>query len=485
MRFSLLRHIGVTSSFALEDVRKVKSLKSFEVVAAKALEAVEPGPTGPFEHEFSARDYVTFLLHMDAQIEHGLMVQYLYAAYSLGGPQVPDAMREKVRAWREIILGIAKEEMGHLITVQNVLRLIGSPMCFEREDYPWSTPFYPFPFALEPLTLDSLAKYIFAESPKDWHGSLADEIRARVKKTVPNPRRVGDLFEDLIKRISDAAVLPDSVFQTVTTEFQADFSEWGRGYESGKRGNASGANPLGTPDIIVKPLWSRAEAIDALRRIAEQGEAPAIQADAAPSHFTRFVQIYEEMASAPADVSYALPVATNPYVSANVNADPGSEFSGDEIRSPITHPEAVLWAQLHNLRYRMLLALLEHSFHERGGAATGSGATRGMLINAAFGEMYNLRAISDLLMRIPLSAAGGIVRAAPPFQMPYTLQLSSFAADRWQGHLDVLDAAGALMRKLELVANENGKRYLRTSLDTDEQVKAVIVKVLHARREAA
>ncbi|WP_423193157.1 ferritin-like domain-containing protein [Cupriavidus sp. H18C2] len=428
---------------------------------------------------------MTFLLHMDAQIEHGLMVQYLYAAYTLGGPQVPEAMRDQVRTWREIILGIAKEEMGHLITVQNVLRLIGSPMCFEREDYPWSTPFYPFPFALEPLTLDSLAKYIFAEAPKDWHGPLADEIRARVKETVPNPRRVGDLFAELIDRISDADALPDSVFQPATTEYQADFSEWGRGYEAGKRGNASGANPPGTPNLIIKPLWSRAEAIAALKRIAEQGEAPATEADAAPSHFTRFVQVYKEMSKAPAGISYALPVATNPYVSWSEDVEPGSEYTGEETLSPITYPEAVLWAQLHNLRYRMLLALLEHSFHERGSAATSHGANRGMLINAAFGEMYNLRAISDLLMRLPLSADGGALSAAPPFQMPYTLQLPSFASDRWQAHLDVLNAAGALMKELESVTSENGKLFLRTSLNTDDQVKAIIAKVLHAHREAA
>ena len=372
--------------------------------------------------------------------------------------------------------------MGHLITIQNVLRLIGSPMCFEREDYPWSTPFYPFPFALEPLTLNSLARYVYAESPADWSGQLADEIKARVKKTVPNPNRVGDLFKELISRID---ALPDSVFQTETTEFQADFSEWGRGYEAGKRGNASGANPPGTPNVIVKPVWSRSEAVTALKAIAEQGEAPATQADAAPSHFTRFLQIYEEMAKAPADMLYALPVATNPYVSASQDAEPGSEYTGDETRSPITHPEALLWAQLHNLRYRMLLALLEHSFHERGGAATSRGATRGMLINAAFGEMYNLRAISDLLMRLPLRVDGGPLCAAPPFQMPYTLQLSSFSADRWQGHLDMLEAAGALMQALKPIVSLSGNRYLRTSLDTDAQVKAVIVKVLDAHREAA
>src|SRR5437588_10535059 len=62
--------------------------------------------------EFSPRDYVTYLLSIDAEIEHCLMVQYLYAAYSLGGPQVPPHFRDAVRNWQEVTLGIAKEEMG-------------------------------------------------------------------------------------------------------------------------------------------------------------------------------------------------------------------------------------------------------------------------------------------------------------------------------------------------------------------------------------
>ncbi|HEX8958013.1 MAG TPA: ferritin-like domain-containing protein, partial [Burkholderiaceae bacterium] len=138
-------------------------------------------PARPVNLEFSPRDYITYLLSIDAEIEHCLMVQYLYAAYSLGGPQVPAEFRDAVRDWQEVILGIAKEEMGHLISVQNVLRVIGAPLHFEREDYPWDAPFYPFPFTLEPLTLDSLAKYVYAESPVGWDGGeLGDEIRARV-----------------------------------------------------------------------------------------------------------------------------------------------------------------------------------------------------------------------------------------------------------------------------------------------------------------
>src|SRR4051794_21794367 len=36
-------------------------------------------------------------------------------------------------------------------------RLLGGPLNLERNDFPWDLAFYPFPFALQPLTLKLLA----------------------------------------------------------------------------------------------------------------------------------------------------------------------------------------------------------------------------------------------------------------------------------------------------------------------------------------
>src|SRR5688572_25145168 len=75
--------------------------------------APHPKPAKP--EEMSWRDYLIMLLHIAAEIEHGLMVEYLYAAYSLGGPQVPQEHRAMIERWRNSILAVAKEEMGHLL----------------------------------------------------------------------------------------------------------------------------------------------------------------------------------------------------------------------------------------------------------------------------------------------------------------------------------------------------------------------------------
>ena len=136
--------------------------------ASKAMLAVPDKEPFSLPSGFSGHDYAVYLLHIAAEIEHLLMVQYLYAAYSLGGVDVPLAQRPHVQRWQEIILGIAKEEMGHLISVQNILRLIGGPLNLDRNDYPWDAPFYPFEFALEPLSRASLARYVVTESPEHW-----------------------------------------------------------------------------------------------------------------------------------------------------------------------------------------------------------------------------------------------------------------------------------------------------------------------------
>ena len=83
----------------------------------------------------SPRDEAIFLLHTVAEIEHALMVQYLYAAWSL--PRTAD---RRVARWRGHILQIAREEMAHFAAVQNILRFVGGPLNFDREDLPFVCP---------------------------------------------------------------------------------------------------------------------------------------------------------------------------------------------------------------------------------------------------------------------------------------------------------------------------------------------------------
>ncbi|MFZ6769671.1 ferritin-like domain-containing protein [Undibacterium sp. Di26W] len=518
------RHLGAMNK-PLPQTGSPKGLMAgVKMLSAEAISPTANSHATSFNLEFSPRDYVTYLLSIDAEIEHCLMVQYLYGAYSLGGPQVPEAYRDIVRDWQEVILGIAKEEMGHLISVQNSLRLIGSPLHMEREDYPWDVPFYPFPFALEPLTLDSLAKYVFAESPVDWDGgALGKEIRARVHAQTDDPHQVSELFNTLIPLVQNPEYLPDTVFQANTYPAQANWAEWGRGYQGGNRGNSSG-QPRQTPDVLVVPQTCRDDMVSALQAIAYQGEATT---GSTKSHFVRFLRIYIEMRellgletltdlewseARPADYttdgwqklqpaskagllrstfvpwSPSRKVAINPYVSLDPDLEPELESQNAGAQtSRITHPESILWAQLHNVRYRMLLTYLIHSFTLFGGLnAAGAITPRGAIVNGSFGEMYNLRAISEILMQSPLSAKDASAGfAGPPFQMPYTLNSPLGEANRWRGHLDLLAAADSLVKALLHIAPPSRHIYLTSMREADQNMRALALRILSGSIDAA
>lgn len=481
--------------FARAEAAKAKSagkarlLESTEIakIGAHATAIAEPSSKVEVPYEFNGKDYLAFLLYINAEIEHGLMLQYLYAGYSLGGPQIPEKYRAEVRNWQELILGIAKEEMGHFISVQNILKLIGAPLNFGRNDYPWDSPFYPFPFKLEPLTLQSLAKYVYAESPESWIDSddpYAREVKKLVDASTSDPHRVGALFSVMMELVSDTELISDEAFEAGTLPFQAKFDEWGRGYTGGQRG-AVHFGPKGAPDVLVLPLTCRDDAYNSLKEIAEQGEAPDIAENAdLPSHFERFLSIFKSMSKLMEEEpgwNPARNVAVCPFV-------PGKDEKGEVLPSEnvntkyekdaIINPEARSWAHLFNVRYRMLLNYLAHSFLlDDGFNNSGSVSPRATVINATFGEMYNLRSIANVLVKLPLGGKSD-KNAGPPFLIPYTLNLPTGEPNRWREHKDMIEATAIIISDLlPHIKNEANLKYLHSLREADTQLMQIIDKL--------
>ena len=84
-------------------------------------------PEAPFVIEH--REALIYMLCQAAEVEHGIMCQYLFAAFSLkqreDGGLTPEEL-EAVTRWRHVIAHVATEEMLHLALVQNVLSAIGA-----------------------------------------------------------------------------------------------------------------------------------------------------------------------------------------------------------------------------------------------------------------------------------------------------------------------------------------------------------------------
>ena len=443
--------------------------------------AVPPG--------FSGHDFVIYLLTIAAEIEHALMVQYLYSAYSLGGPQVPDKQWATVLEWQNIIFGIAKEEMGHFITVQNVLRLIGGPLNFQRQDFPWDSDLIAFPFTLEPLSRGAVAKYVIAESPNNW-GSAATpaekvEIEKQATANAGRPvKQVGVLYHYMITLLNDPRVIPDSAFLTDTLPFQASWDEWGRAYG----GPAEAPGQAQRPDLLVRTAYSRASAVAALQAVAQQGEAPGEDYDSnQQSHFAKFLAVWKAY---PSVAQPTRPVATNPIVPFDPDLPEVSSLALKAVLkdnaplTPISNPVTARWGTLSNLRYRILLNYLVHSLSLSGPElAQPPNNARGLLVHSTFGEMYNMRALAGILVRLPVvGPPAGELRAGPPFQMPYTLSLPAGEEARWRVHADLLLAAERLIDRLLPHATEPQRSYLLATRAADAKTLTAIGTILDSCR---
>ncbi|MBV9236209.1 MAG: hypothetical protein JOZ94_10295, partial [Xanthobacteraceae bacterium] len=186
--------------------------------------------------ELSWYEFAVMLLEIGASIEHALMVQYLYAAYSLR------ADHPQAQGWRKTMLTIAREEMGHLLTVQNILTLMGAGFNLDRGDYPWDVPFEACPFRLERLSRGSLACYAYAEmSPgdelKEEFSDIKTDAEEHVKQKSPDGQivsaghvgHVGILYDRVIRILGDRSLVPDICFRDSEVG-QFGWDEWGRNY---------------------------------------------------------------------------------------------------------------------------------------------------------------------------------------------------------------------------------------------------------------
>lgn len=367
-------------------------------------------------------DELIFLLHTAAEIEHSLLAQYLYAAWSL-----PDANPQ--RRWRERLIAIAREEMGHLLSVQNVLVGLGGSFNFEREDYPFNE-FYPFPFRLEALSIPMIARVVLAEMPDpsvipDPDALGFDEAQVRADADEPGDiERVGALFEliiELAEEVGDAAYHNDSL------PFQADPAHWS----------------THVYNLKLAKVRNSAEAKVLLQEIAEQGEGFG-EPDTGPlSHFRRLLAIYNEAKAhlaADPGAHLADPVPVNPSVQ-----DPGAAGYLD-------FPDANNWGVAFNECFHWVLFGVAHLM-----SLDQTDPKRSTLRQWSLQDMRRLTAMADLLRRLPMRIPpvmdehGRPIVAGAPLELPHSLSLPDRPVDRWRAHRRI---ARNQLRQLQAVRDQ-------------------------------
>lgn len=456
--------------------------------AARAADGLTPLHDPPLD----PRDEAVFLLTAAAEIEHALMVQYLYAAYSV---RVAAPHTAALQTVQNLLVQIAREEMGHLATVQNLLHLVGGPLNLGRDRAPYASEIYPFRFALEPVTLDSLAKYVTAESPKKLPDEMSDADRALVTQIALDAaaandgnevRHVGPIFARLAVLLGDTAgSLADGDFRTDTATLQATRADWG----------FDPANPF-TGELLIIESFPQADA-NALRQaaraavqaIGEQGEGFDLPPAGSPpdpteSHFERFLDIYNRVNSiVEQGDAVTWPMTTNPNTTPEPEtATPATDrlaAAVEELAAAgrITEPRARAWAQLFNLRYRLLLGQLAHFlrldqelYATAAGPQQGDRTARGLLLIGTFDEMRHLKKIAAKLVQLPKDP-GAAVHAGPPFELPYTLNLPDGEPHRWRTHLD---ASRAATRLVTTALDHDADPFLAALLARDTEAQAIM-----------
>ena len=95
------------------------------------------------------------LLARASELEHSLMCQYLFAAYSFKQSTdegLTDEQLNRAFEWERLILLVARQEMEHLGLVTNLVSAVGGAPTLGHPRFPYATPLYGHQMALEPFS---------------------------------------------------------------------------------------------------------------------------------------------------------------------------------------------------------------------------------------------------------------------------------------------------------------------------------------------
>lgn len=355
----------------------------------------------------TAKEDALGLLQLAAEVEHALMAQYLYAAWSI----VPgeDAASPSATA-AKALSRIAIQEMFHLLGVQNLLIALGGPLAIHlgRDSLRTSSEFNPLPFLLEGVDHASLAKYIVAEMP----ARIDDEaLDARVQKLRLEAKGDAGVQLDHVGAIYSA-------LQWLFQEGDADMEPLGLGLKDGfEAGWHLAKDDLQAPELIEqfaaqRQPWHASEVsrkllvvktlddgLAIIREISEQGEGVGPGDD---SHFEQFIKLLDLFEQGVLDV---LDVPKSPFASYPPPADVKERT---EVQDPYTR----MWCDWFDIRYTMLWHDIGHAL-----STPTPQAIRRKLTNMVFSQMQpGLKGLALALSSLPLGAPHQ-GHAAPGFGM--------------------------------------------------------------------
>jgi hypothetical protein len=370
-----------------------------EVIATRGGQAP---PEAPFVIEH--REALIYILCQAAELEHGIMAQYLFAAFSLkqsAAEGLTDAEAAAGQRWRKQIMHIAAQEMLHLALVQNLLSSIGAAPHLSRPNFPQPASHYPagVHLMLLPFGEQALRHFMFLERPEGMALDDADGLAAF--------NRAAPLVQagDIVPRGQDFATV-GHLYRSIEAGLARLAGKYGedRLFVGPPRAQAT-AKHFSWPELVaVTDMASAQRAID---EILEQGEG--LRGAWQNAHFGQFVAILDEFDQLRA-ANRAFDPA-RPVIAANVRP---SERDPDCLL--VTDPTAKRVMDLFNVCYEILLLALQRFFAHTEETDTQLAA----LADAAVTLMIRvIKPLGDLITTLPAGPEYPGRTAGPSFELFY------------------------------------------------------------------
>jgi CDGSH-type Zn-finger protein len=361
-------------------------------------------PAGDRPLVIEHREPLIYMLCSAAELEHALMCEYLFAAFTLKR-SVDEGLTEEqlaaVERWRSVLLLVAKQEMLHLAINCNLVNSLGASPHLSRPNLPQPAKHYPpgVILTLLPFGETALRHFIYLERPEGMDFDDAEGLAA-LDGAAPV---MGE--DEIAPHLQEFATV-GHLYRSIEDGFRHIAATMGEEnlFVAPASGQVRG-DLFGWPQL--RPVTSVADAMAAIETIVEQGEGP--RGDWRNAHFGRFLKVLDEYV-AMMEANPVLEVA-RPVLPALVRPPE----SGDEA-DLITDPRTAAIADLGNVAYEVLLQLLYRLLCH----VDESDEQMKTLSDVAVGLMFDaIEPIGDILTTLPVGPEHPGRTAGPSFELFY------------------------------------------------------------------
>ncbi|MEO1376626.1 MAG: ferritin-like domain-containing protein, partial [Cyanobacteria bacterium J06635_10] len=370
------------------------------------------------QRQIQTREELVTALKQAAELEVAVMLQYIYAGYSVPnyvtgeeyvrrGLWTPEQLQlacgdgKEVQNYgmRGVLMEIAREEMIHFLLVNNILMAIGEPFYAAVPDFKKLNARFPIDidFALEPLNALSLQYFMRLEMPEFLTENLDNEADDR-DSSVEYLHTYGSLSELYSQIRTGLKNIPDL--------FTVDKNSVGGEHRLFMRDNLNKEHP--DYQMQVYDLNSALFAVDV---IVEHGEGSETESDKfSRSHYQKFCDLASALSLEQINhVKGGGKRTWNPSYPSLRNPSLNHQDCNSNV---VTVPQTRTVMEIFNESYFLMMQLMVQHF----GFNPKASLRRSKLMNASIDIMTGMmRPLGELLMTMPSGKRGKT--AGPSFEI--------------------------------------------------------------------